>query len=195
MTTPKPPRPGTAQCVYQLRVELLHVEPQVWRSILVPDHLSLAKLDRVIQAVRGWNNTHLHAWHIQGKRYGRPDAEWDAPGALLDDRKFTVGTALGDEVIEFVYLYDFGDGWEHRVVVEKRLPAKANENTWPMCTAGANACPPDDVGGPPGYMDFVQAMRDIAHRNHLQMWRWYGGPFDPSGFSINEANRAIKRLR
>lgn len=75
------------------------------------------------------------------------------------------------------------------------MGAKANVNMWPMCTAGANACPPDDVGGPPGYMDFVQAMRDIAHRDHLQMWRWYGGPFDPSGFSINEANRAIKRLR
>jgi hypothetical protein len=65
-----------------------------------------------------------------------------------------------------------------------------------MCLAGANACPPKDVGGPPGFMDFfVQAMRDPLHEEHLAMWRCNGGPFDPAAFSVNDANRAIKRLR
>jgi hypothetical protein len=195
MSPRKPPGRAQPQRVYQLRIELQHIEPRIWRTILVPETLTLPRLDRVVQAALGWTNSHLHDWRIDGKRYGVPNPEWEAPDQLLDERKFTVGAVLGEGIEEFGYEYDFGDGWEHRVVVEKRLAADPNRNTWPMCIAGANACPPEDVGGPPGYMDFVQAMRDPAHEEHLAMWRWYGGPFDPTAFSLNDANRAIKRAR
>lgn len=195
MSARKPPgRPGP-QCIYQLRIELQHIEPRIWRTTLVPDTLTLGKLDRVVQAAMGWTNSHLHDWHIEGKRYGVPDPEWGNEGDMLDERKFTVGGVLAEGVEEFGYQYDFGDGWEHRIVVEKRLQPQAGYNTWPMCIAGANACPPEDVGGPPGYMDFVQAMRSATHEDHLQMWQWNGGPFDPTAFSANDANRAIRRLR
>ena len=183
------------QRIYQLRIELLHIEPAIWRTILVAETLTLPKLDRVVQAAMGWTNSHLHDWRIDGRRYGIPDSDWNTPGEQLDERKFTIGSVLGERVDEFFYEYDFGDGWEHRIVVDKRLAAEPERNTWPMCIAGANACPPEDVGGPPGYMDFVQAMRDPTHEDHLQMWRWQGGPFDPAGFSLNEANRAIKKAR
>lgn len=195
MSPSKSSRRIEPQCVYQLRIELLFIEPVIWRTILVPETLTLPKLDRVIQAAMGWSNSHLHAWRIDGRRYGVPDPEWNMPGELLDERKFTVGSVLGDHIDEFVYDYDFGDGWEHRVAIEKRLAADPERNTWPMCIAGANACPPEDVGGPPGYLDFVQAMHDPTHQDHLQMWRWNGGPFDPSAFSLNDANRAIRKLR
>lgn len=195
MSARKPPgRPGP-KCIYQLRIELQHIEPRIWRTILVPDTITLAKLDRVVQAAMGWTNSHLHDWHIEGKRYGAPNPEWDNEGDMLDDRKVTVGGVLGEHVPEFLYQYDFGDGWEHRIGVEKRLAPKPDYNTWPMCIAGANACPPEDVGGPPGYMDFVQAIRDHAHEEHQNLWQWNAGPFDPSAFSINDANRAIRRLR
>jgi hypothetical protein len=195
MSPPKTARVAQLQRVYQLRIELQEIEPRIWRTILVPETLTLPRLDRVVQAAMGWTNSHLHAWRIDGKRYGVPDADWDSPGELLDERKVTIGSVLGDRVEEFSYEYDFGDGWEHRVIVEKRLAADPERNAWPMCIAGANACPPEDVGGPPGYMDFVQAMRDPAHEEHLETWRWNGGPFDPNAFSLNDANRAIKRLR
>jgi len=195
MSPSKPPRRATPQRVYQLQIELQHIEPRIWRTILVPDTLNLAKLDRVVQAAMGWTNSHLHAWRIEGRRYGVPDPEWETPEEVLDERKFTLGGVLGERVSEFTYDYDFGDGWEHRIVVDKLLAAEPERNAWPMCIAGANACPPEDVGGPPGYMDFVQAMRDPAHEDHLQMWQWCGGPFDPSAFSLNDANRAIQRLR
>jgi len=195
MSPRKPPgRPGP-KCIYQLRIELQHIEPRIWRTIHVPGTLTLAKLDRVVQAAMGWTNSHLHDWRIEGKRYGQPDPEWDNEGEMLDERKFTLGDVLGDGTDEFGYEYDFGDGWEHRVVIEKRLPPQPEYNTWPMCIAGANACPPEDVGGPPGYMDFVHAMHDPKQEEHLQMWQWNGGPFDPSAFSVNDANRAIRRLR
>ena len=187
-------RPGP-KCIYQLRVDLLHIEPRIWRTVLVPESLTLAKLDRVVQAAMGWTNSHLHHWRIDGRRYGAPNPEWDSEGAMLEERKFTVGGALDQRVKEFAYEYDFGDGWEHRIVVEQQLAREPERNTWPMCIAGANACPPEDVGGPPGYMDFVQAMRSSTHEDHSQMWQWHGGPFDPAAFSINDANRAIQRLR
>jgi hypothetical protein len=195
MSPSKPSRRIEPQRVYQLRLELLFIQPIIWRTILVPETLTLPKLDRVIQAAMGWSNSHLHAWRIDGRRYGVPDPEWNMPGELLDERKFTVGSVLGDHIDEFVYDYDFGDGWEHRVAIEKRLAADPERNTWPMCIAGANACPPEDAGGPPGYLDFVQAMHDPTHQDHLQMWRWNGGPFDTSAFSLNDANRAIRKLR
>ena len=195
MTSRKPPGRTGPQCVYQLRVELQHIEPRIWRTILVPQTLTLAKLDRVVQAAMGWTNSHLHDWRIDGKRYGPPNPEWDDPGDMLDERKFTVGAVLGERIEELAYEYDFGDGWDHHLFVEKRLNPEPEYNTWPMCIAGANSCPPEDVGGPPGYMDFVQAMRSSTHEDHLQMWQWHGGPFDPAAFSINDANRAIQRLR
>jgi len=193
-----PPRPSTRAAlrrVYQLRIELQEIEPRIWRTILVPETLTLPRLDRVVQAAMGWSNSHLHAWRIDGKRYGVPDPDWDEPDGMLDEHKFTAGSVLGERIDAFDYEYDFGDGWEHHVVVEKRLAAEPERNTWPMCIAGANACQPEDVGGPPGYMDFIQAMRDPTHEEHLQMWRWNGGPFDPTAFSLNDANRAIKRVR
>lgn len=193
--SPSKSRRAQPQCVYQLRIELRYIEPTIWRTILVPETLALPKVDRIVQAAMGWTNSHLHAWQVDGRRYGVPDPECSTPGEQLDERKFTVGGVLGKHTDEFLYEYDFGDGWEHRIVVERRLTADPERNTWPMCIAGANACPPEDVGGPPGYMDFVQAMRDPMQENHLEMWRWHGGPFDPAGFSLNEANRAIRKVR
>lgn len=183
------------QRIYQLRIELQHIKPPIWRRILVPDSLKLAKLDRVVQAAMGWTNSHLHDWHIEQRRYGILNPEWGGSGDMLDERKFTVGAVLGEQVSTFAYSYDFGDGWDHRITVEERLPVQEGRNDWPMCLAGEHACPPEDVGGPPGYMDFLEAMHNPTHEQHADYWRWWGGPFDPRGFSINAANQAIRKLR
>lgn len=183
------------QRVYQLRIELQNIQPLIWRRILVPDSVKLAKLDRIIQAAVGWTNSHLHDWHIEQQRYGIPDEQWGGSGDMRDDRKFTVSAVLGERVQAFSYSYDFGDGWDHRITVEQRLPVQPGQNDWPMCMAGENACPPEDVGGPPGYMDFLEAMHNQAHDQHAEYWRWWGGPFDATAFSINAANIAIRKLR
>jgi hypothetical protein len=193
--SPKPPSKQTQPTViYQLRVELQRLEPLVWRRILVPGTVKLAKLDRVLQAAMGWNNTHLHEWVIQGQRYGAPDDEW-ADQDVRDDRKVTVGAVLTELVDKFTHNYDFGDGWEHQVTVEQRLPVQEGRNDWPMCIAGENACPPDDVGGPDGYLNFLEALRKPQHEQHLDYWRWWGGPFESTSFSINAANLALRRVR
>ena len=147
--------------VYQLRIELANIEPCIWRTLLVPDTLKLSKLDRVIQEAFGWTNSHLHEFRVGTKRYGMVDVvedlDWDEEEALLDERKFTVGSVLSDDLDYFKYEYDFGDGWDHIVKVEKILiPDQTND--WPMCIAGENACPPEDIGGSYGFKEFVEIM-------------------------------------
>jgi hypothetical protein len=180
---------------YQLLVSLDEIEPKIWRRLWAPDTLTLAKLDRVIQAAVGWTNSHLHEFAIDGHRYGIVDPEWDQEPDLLEDKRFRVGDVLGTRVQDFLYTYDFGDSWVHSVKIEQVLAARDGINTWPMCIAGANACPPEDVGGTYGYMEFLHAMRDPTHEEHEAMWRWWGGPFDPNGFDMNAANIAIRQLK
>ncbi len=188
-------RRSTPAHTYQLLVSLEEIEPKIWRRLWVPDHLTLAKIDRVIQAAMGWTNSHLHEFALDGRRFGIVDPEWDQDPDLLEDKRFRLGDMLGTRVQDFQYTYDFGDGWVHSVRVEQVLVAREGINTWPMCIAGANACPPEDVGGSYGYMEFLQAVRDPTHEQHEAMWRWWGGPFDPSGFDVNAANIAIRRLK
>lgn len=164
-------------------------------GLRIPDTLTLAKLDRVIQTVLGWTNSHLHEFEIEGQRYGMvPDEFPDAMPTKLD-RNHRLGDVLQERVKGFSYTYDFGDNWCHVITVEKTLVPDDEVNTWPICLGGQHACPPEDVGGIGGYIDFVEAMQDPEHDEHRALWRWHGGPFDPYGFDMNAANRALQRLR
>ena len=193
-TVKKVARKAPPQLIYQLRVSLNEIEPEVWRRLWVADTMNLAKFDRVIQAAMGWTNSHLHEFTIDGRTYGVPDPDWPSAVPVLREQAYTVGQVLGDSVKRFEYTYDLGDDWQHTVTVEKILRPDET-NVRPVCLAGQNACPPEDVGSSSGYMDFVQAMRDPTHEEHVAMWRWHGGPFDPAGFDLNAANAAIRKLR
>ena len=188
-------RPAALKRVYQLLVELDEIEPRVWRRLWIPDTLTMAKLDRIIQTAMGWTNSHLHEFEVDGKRYGIPDDEGVLDTPTLDDRRHRVGAVLGEAVAGFNYTYDFGDNWCHTVTVENRLLPDESFNTWPVCIAGQNACPPEDVGGVGGYAEFLEAIADPNHDEHAAMWQWSGGPFDPAGFDVNAANAALRRLR
>lgn len=181
--------------IFHLRIELLHVEPMVWRRVWVPDTVKLKKLDRIIQEAMGWTNSHLHAFTIEGKRYGTQEQDaWGVGADLLDEKRYTIRDVLGDAGGEFTYVYDFGDDWVHRIVVE-RIEAATTLNNWAMCVAGENACPPEDVGGPPGYEVFLEAMGNRSHPEFENYWRWIGGPFDPVAFDMNLANQRVRKLR
>jgi pRiA4b ORF-3-like protein len=90
---------------------------------------------------------------------------------------------------EFEYRYDMGDGWEHRIVIESAPASRLSNPPLPVCVAGENACPPEDVGGPHGYALFLEILRDRQHERHEDMMRWIGGVFDPKGFDLNRINR------
>jgi hypothetical protein len=90
---------------------------------------------------------------------------------------------------EFQYHYDMGDGWRHRIVIESPAQRSGAQFPLPLCLAGENACPPEDVGGPHGYEEFLKILADRGHEQHEDMLRWTGGVFDPTGFDLNRLNR------
>ena len=181
-------------CYYQLRVSLRYLKPEIWRRLLVPDIATLAQLHRLLQIVMGWTDSHMHEFRIAKTSYGTPDADWADMNPTLNEKRYTLSAVIGDRLKKFDYLYDFGDGWEHEVRIEKCLTgAEMPSNS--QCTAGATACPPDDVGGVPGYCDFVAAVLDPKHPEHSELLHWYGAPFDPYHFDIDAINAQLKRIR
>jgi len=144
----------------------------------------------VIQEVMGWENCHLHTFRFKDREYGIPDPEF--PTDMRSERGRRLSEFLREEGETFGYQYDFGDDWERDVVVE-RIVTDA-EVTEAVCLAGERACPPEDVGGPPGYMDYLEAMRDPSHPDHEQMVEWRGPSFDPERFDPAGINRRLSLL-
>jgi hypothetical protein len=183
-------RKRTALRIYELHVELEDIAPRIWRRLLVPAKITLPKLHDLLQLAMGWTNSHLHSFQIGENAYSMADADLDEL-EMLDEKKVTLEGSLGDSIREFVYEYDFGDSWRHRIKVrdiEKPNP----EWFYPLCLAGARAAPPDDVGGPPGYEEFLRAIKDPKHEEHASMLVWIGGAFDPEGFDLNAINRILR---
>ena len=171
-----------------------YLDPLVWRRILVPDTITLEKLHYVLQIAMGWTNSHLHEFEIGHARYGIPDPDWPEERPVILEKKVTLAQALTPNVRKFTYVYDFGDHWAHDIRVEKifdndlKVPA-------PICTEGANRCPPEDVGGPPGYIEFLEAINDPAHEEHENMLEWIGESFDPTIFDTDAVNRQLFKLK
>lgn len=140
----------------QVLIQLDDVEPAVWRRLLLPGGADLGAVHRMFQAAMGWSDSHLHSFLIGGTPYGPPedeefddedDPEDDEPEGR-DEASISLLEVLHDQS-GFVYEYDFGDGWTHQVAVEAILPVSDRLRS-AVCLAGAAACPPEDVGGPPG---------------------------------------------
>jgi len=183
----------TVPPIYQLRIELLEVEPAVWRQILVPASIKLHQLHVVLLWTMGWAGGHLHEFVIGHDHYGIPDPDFDTPPPIQREERFTLAAALGARKA-FTYLYDYGDGWEHRITVAKILPPDPAMKS-PRCLDGANACPPEDVGGPPGYLEFLEAIHDPAHDEHDAMLQWCGGSFEPTTFRRDDINDRLHQIK
>lgn len=162
--------------------------------MLVPGQVHLGKLDLMIQAAMGWTNSHLHCFRVGEVTYGpKFEDDFDDDVIEVDERTLTVDEALGQER-RLVYEYDFGDSWEHDVVVEDRLVTKLALK-FAVCLDGQNACPPEDCGGPSGYRSMLASLADPGDDEHQSYLDWLGGAFDPAEFSLAGANAALQRLR
>lgn len=180
----------TMSSVYQLKVTLRGTKPPVWRRIQVPGQTKLPELHLMIQAAMGWYNCHLHSFTIDGVNYTMPNPEWDDDLDSEDETRGRVDRVVARVGVRFSYLYDFGDGWEHQVVVEKIL-APAPDVDYPCCLAGKRRCPPEDVGGVSGYEYFLEAIRDPEHKEHAQYVEWISGEFDPEEFDLDTVNGVL----
>jgi hypothetical protein len=179
--------------VYQLHVELLHLEPAIWRQILVPGSIKLPKLRHVLLEAMGWEGGHLHEFVFGDTSYGQPDPDFPSDPPMLNEARITLTNALGS-LRSFTYIYDYGDNWEHRVKVEKVLSPDPGLRS-PRCLAGRNACPPEDVGGVPGYIEFLDVINDPSHEEHHQMLEWCGGSFDPNAFDLDSVNLRLSGIK
>jgi hypothetical protein len=175
-----------------IRIELENIAPPIWRRVEVSLTTNLRALHEIIQAVMPWENYHLYDFRIGERVYGEPDPEDIVWGRKVYQAKgMRLGTLIDRGVTEFLYTYDFGDDWRHRITIEGAVDA-APDTDYPRFVDGERTAPPEDVGGPPGFLDFVEAIAKRSHPQHKDMVRWYGGPFNPVDFGTD---RIASRLR
>ncbi len=179
--------------LYQFKITLLEITPQIWRRIQVKDS-TLDKLHERIQTAMGWTNSHLHEFKIDGDCHGDPE--------LLDDgfegfecvdstvTKISKIVPKDGKRYRFLYKYDFGDDWEHEILFEGCLKADKGVQ-YPLCVEGERNCPPEDVGGVWGYAEFLEAIADPKHEQHDDFVRW-AGEFDPEDFDAGETTKVMR---
>jgi hypothetical protein len=179
--------------VYQIKVALSGSKPPIWRRLLIPSNLSLERFHYVLQAAMGWSNSHLHQFVSGGEYYGCTDPDFGLGDEVEDERKYRVAQLLPREKASLVYEYDFGDSWEHKIVLEKILPADADAQQ-ARCIKGARACPPEDCGGIWGYADLIGIIQNPDDPEREEMLEWLDEDFDPEEFDIEAINESLKAL-
>lgn len=184
--------------VYQIKITLRHSKPPIWRRLLISSETTLAKLHRIIQEAMGWYDSHLHMFEIHGERYSAPspyDPSHLAELGAKSSSRVKLSRLISQEGEKFSYDYDFGDDWQHEILIEKILPPDPLQKL-PVCLKGKRACPPEDVGGVWGYEIFLAAIKDPNHPEHEMYTEWIDGDdFDPEEFDIDYVNQRLRAIR
>ncbi len=181
--------------VYQLKIVLGGVRPQIWRRVQVPADIRLDDLHLVLQAAMGWTNSHLHSFAFGEQKYTMPYGEGELEELRMEDeRTMELSALVSEPKATFEYDYDFGDNWQHVVTLEKVLPA-APDAKYPLCLDGKRACPPEDCGGVWGYANLLKILCSPTHPEYKDMRAWAGRKFDPEMFDVESFNKNLRRLR
>lgn len=175
--------------VYRFQITLQNIEPAVWRCIEVPGRYTFWDLHCAITDAFGWLDYHLHEFKIRWPESGEqdligiPDEDaFEGDPLVLPGWNLAIAEYFSPEDNPACsYTYDFGDGWRHEVKLEAIQPRKKGVG-YPRCTGGERACPPEDVGGPPGYERFRKAISCLNAADHDELLAWCGGWFDPEWF-------------
>ena len=181
------------QTTYQIKLVLKGSKPLIWRRLLIPSAILLSDLHRIIQTTMGWTNSHLHQF-IKDRLYYQEQMDdndlWDEE-LDVDYRSTKLADLLRKEKERIIYEYDFGDSWEHDVILEKILPA-GDGAEYPVCLDGKLNCPPEDCGGIWGYYGMLEILKHPDHEEYDDYIEWLGGEFDPDYFDRNKVNYLLK---
>lgn len=180
--------------IYRLKITLRDTNPPIWRRIETHD-ATIEQLHELIQVAMGWMNGHMHEFQLEGKHYTHPrllDSPFDDFGAeTYAQVQLTDWIAQHGNELKMKYIYDFGDNWEHDVVLEGVFRSEPDVE-YPRCVTGKMNCPPEDVGGVWGFYDYVQAVSDPNHERHADLLDW-GGPFDPNEFDPQQTTARMQQ--
>jgi hypothetical protein len=186
-------RPKTTPTVFQIKMNLRGIDPPIWRRIQTKD-CTLDDLHALIQVAMGWNFEHLYSFYIGGVEYADLEMMNDEDIEDACDTRLSEVLPLQKRRPRFDYVYDLGDEWVHQLIVEERFQPERGVK-YPICIAGARACPPEDCGGPWGYADFLNVIGNSDHPRHDEMLDWIGGEFDPERFDLKAVNQELRRVR
>ena len=181
---------SSRRAAFDIVVSLVNTEPVVWRRLLLPRNITLPKVHEALQIAIGWENYHLHCFVVDKQRFGPVDPDFD--DVMIDERRKRLDSILNESNDRIRYEYDFGDGWEHLIVLKDVFDVESGYPL-PICIDGEGACPPEDVGGPHGYIEFLEAIRNKTHPRHDELVTWIGGEFDASFFDIHASNVLLGR--
>ena len=184
-----------SDAVVRLKITLTDTDPAIWRRVEVPASITLKDLHAIVQAAMGWEDYHLYQFHVGRQTINGPGMD---DGGFSGRKNISAGRVQLSDLVtgkikRFDYLYDMGDGWQHELRVEKLLPADPAAG-YPRLIDGAGQCPPEDVGGLPGFNGFLEALQDTEHPDHEELTDWYGGPFDPSDMDEAKIRKRLARL-
>jgi hypothetical protein len=180
--------------IYQVQIALKGVKPKVWRRLLIPSNLLLSDFHKIIQTSMGWTNSHLHQFIKNRTSYTekvQEDDFWDEMN-YVDYKNIKVSDLLKKEKDKIIYEYDFGDCWEHDIILGKILPLDANTK-YPLCLTGKMNCPPEDCGGILGYSDMLEILQKPDHEEYESYIEWLGEKFDPEYFNKDEVNELLRK--
>jgi hypothetical protein len=178
--------------IVRLRIILEHTDPPIWRAVDVPADITLKGLHAVIQEAMGWCYSHQWLFEVGRSVIEEPGV---ATSAASGERpgKVRIADLIERRVKRFRYVYDMGDDWRHEIRLEKTLPADP-AGTYPRLVDGAGRCPPEDVGGIPGFVHLLEVMRDPKHPEHAELSDWYGDRFDPNDMNADEIRTNLSLL-
>ena len=190
--------------IYQLKITLKGVRPPIWRRVLVKSNTTFDQLHFIIQRSMDWGGFHLYGWEVKGREYTGQNTIFAELGffeeeeATDTDHEFDekeIGAIIGDnEKTKFIYIYDFGDNWEHEILVEEILPVDPKIKKYPVCITGKRAAPPDDCGGSWGYQTLLEILKDPEHPEYEEYMDWLEEDFDPEYCNLEEINIRLKAL-
>lgn len=181
--------------IYRIKVTLAGSKPPIWRRIEVQSHASLYKLHKIIQIAMEWSECHLWEITVGKDVYSDPSCFDDDYGTPINDaKKMPLCDVLKNEKSKLIYNYDFGDSWEHKIVLEK-ICAPEIEVEYPRCIGGKLACPPEDCGGICGFYNMLECLNNPDDEEYESIRDWMGDDYDPEAFDIESVNRGLKSIK
>ena len=173
--------------VLKLRISILDVKPEIFREILVKDNITFEALHKIIQLSFGWTNSHLYSFTVKETQFSVPNK--DFPNEDLNVKN-TITEILFRKGQKALYIYDFGDNWEHEIKVIEVMH-EDKEIKYPICIGGKRNAPPEDCGGFPGYEEVIKAFKNPQKKESKDLLEWLGD-YNPEEFDIDEVNELIR---